>query len=496
MAGKHFDIAVLTVIPEELKWALRGLGILDSDETRAKVHQTYYWSGKVRSRLAARDLDVVLTCIGQPGNYDASAATMEILIEYRPKLAFLTGIAAGLRDKVKIGEVVVSERVWGYEPGVEVQKGNEETFIPRPDSDRIDHRLLQDIARYQALLDTDRIEATFRALNGVYPSAPEKQIQEFRLHVAEKAGIRVATIASGEKLLKNPKVLYALHREQHGRIEAGEMEATGFVTACRRRETPWLIFRGISDFGDEFKNDVFQGFAAAMATIFMRDFIEHGLGLQAQRPLEGHSPFPSGYVRLEDALSRGQLGQELEQFRREMLAEIAALWGSMKPMPKQSALAVRGDLHAESRPIAQRVYRVLDPKCNDLKHTSTLSRWYPGVMFSLSVSDSVLSVRRSVSPELLPLSYKPALAEFDIRLSKVLDLNDSSVLLALSSSRDELLAKDFDHAQRIAAYLHDAGWEGMLVPQRHSEDPALVVFDRIQTGSRVEIVTMRRIGLA
>jgi hypothetical protein len=192
-------------------------------------------------------------------------------------------------------------------------------------------------------------------------------------------------------------------------------------------------------------------------------------------------------VRLEDALSRAQLRQELEQLRRQILAEIATLWGGMKPMPKQSALAVKGDL--QSRPIAQRVYRVVDPKYSDLMHASTLSRWYPGIMFSLSVSDSVLSVRRSVPPELLSL-YKPALAEFDIRLSKVLDLNDSSVLLALSSSRDELLAKDFDHAQRIAAYLHDAGWEGMLVPQRHSEDPALVVFDRIQIGSRVEVVTM------
>ena len=65
----------------------------------------------------------------------------------------------------------------------------------------------------------------------------------------------------------------------HGRIEAGEMEATGLALTCERHQIPWLVVRGISDFGDRLKNDMFHLFAAKMAAVATHNFIAYGLDL-------------------------------------------------------------------------------------------------------------------------------------------------------------------------------------------------------------------------
>ena len=287
------EIAILTVIPEELRWAQKALGIRPNKDRRKAGNGTIYWHGSVRSRIARRDYSVVLTCIGYAGNYDSAAATSDVINLYGPKVVLLMGIAAGLRDKVKIGEVVVSERVVAYETAaIDTGERGEEEIIPRPDMPRIEHTIEQDVTGYLASLNLRRIDKKFRTrlLEGAYPAPSEAKQEEFRKHVATEAKIKTVTVASGDKLLRHPDKLYALRRGTHGRIEVGEMEAAGLATACRRHAVPWLVIRGISDFGDQFKDDRFHDFAAKMAVVASRDFIVYGLDLGTRR-----SRFPQAY---------------------------------------------------------------------------------------------------------------------------------------------------------------------------------------------------------
>jgi len=213
------EIAVLTVIPEELKWAQKAFSIRPNKDHRKAENGTNYWHGSVRSHIAKRDYSIVLTCIGYAGNYNSAAATSDVINEYGPKVVLLIGIAAGLRDKVKIGEVVLSERVVAYETAaIDTGEHGEEEFFPRPDMPRIEHMIEQDIAGYLASLSLSRIERKFRSLvlEGTYPTPSEGKEKEFRKHVATEAKIKTATIASGEKLLRHPDKLYVLRRGTHG----------------------------------------------------------------------------------------------------------------------------------------------------------------------------------------------------------------------------------------------------------------------------------------
>ncbi len=280
------DILVLTVISPELAASLKAMGFSKRDRIK-DPDGTVYFRKQVRSALlGGRRYSVVLLCIGQAGN-DVSGAMAGMAIErFRPKAVFLLGIAGGLRGKVCIGEALFSERVVKYEPAAYVgkktkagrglERSREEL---RPDTERLSHSMNQDLTAW--LIDSDRIEranSLFAKIGGQFPTPPRGQKREYQKHVAKSIASRFATLASGEKLFRDQRKILAL-RSLHGKIEAVEMEAGGIVEACRIATVPWLVVRGVSDFGDHLKNDQFHEFASLAAAVVLADFIGHGLQL-------------------------------------------------------------------------------------------------------------------------------------------------------------------------------------------------------------------------
>lgn len=269
------DIGILTVIPPELAAAKEALGLRAS--VKRDVNDTIYWHGVVRSELRGCDYSVVLAGIGWAGNPSASALATQMIERFKPGVVLLMGIAAGMRGKVRIGDVVLSERVVAYEPAaLNVGKDGTREVQNRPDITRVSHGLQQDVLHYQP--DTKRLKERFERLQGVFPAPPRGKKKEWKEHVASSITCRLQeTIASGEKLLRDPSKLLEVRRDIHGKVTVGEMEAAGLVEACRLGNVPWLVIRGISDFGDDLKDDAFHGFASKTAAVVMADFISHAL---------------------------------------------------------------------------------------------------------------------------------------------------------------------------------------------------------------------------
>ena len=55
-------------------------------------------------------------------------------------------------------------------------------------------------------------------------------------------------LLAGEKLIADDR-LPQMQREFHDLVRAVEMEGSGFSRACEESGSPWLVFRGISDYG-------------------------------------------------------------------------------------------------------------------------------------------------------------------------------------------------------------------------------------------------------
>lgn len=273
-----FDIGVLTVIPAELEATLAAFDVKKKKDGFKSPDGTNYWRTEIRSQRDKRKYNVVISCIGSTGNYDSAAATTALIKEHYPQIVFLLGIAAGVRGAIKIGEVVLSERVIAYEPAALRRRGKRSIVEPRTDAATVEHSIEQDIVAYQP--SQTGLNRLLHKIGGKIPEPQPGKEQDYSAYVASSICVRASTIATGEKLLRDPEKLKTLRRNVHGKIEVGEMEAGGFYRACRRERVVWLVVRGISDFGDHLKSDEFHEFASRSAAAVLVNFVRTGLSLK------------------------------------------------------------------------------------------------------------------------------------------------------------------------------------------------------------------------
>lgn len=271
-ANAPIDVIVLTALPIELCAMHAALGSSPTVGESKAPAGTKYWTAEVQSRKSSRALRVCVSSVGGAGNPDAAAAVTELATLMKPRLVMMVGIAAGLRGNCRLGEVVLSDRVVAYEPAAATVAEGVSTEIPRPDAYRVAHSIQQDVTSY--LADAGLQERLMQ--HTVIPAVGFAGIDADL--VAKSLTVRSATIASGEKLLRDPEKFQAL-RNLHGKIEVAEMEAAGVATACHRSGALFLIVRGISDFGDGLKDDRFHEIAAKGAATVAVDLLREGLHL-------------------------------------------------------------------------------------------------------------------------------------------------------------------------------------------------------------------------
>lgn len=261
------DVLVLTAIAVELSAAKLAFGVGEDaapSPTTIGIH-TY------RAIIPRADGTAAVCTIASfagAGNVSAASVTATLLTELRPKHVLMFGIAAGMRDKCKLADVVLSERVVAYEGGAVLEGGKVEA---RPEISRPKFKVQQDLNSYLASAQlTQRLAAKAAALDFVLPA----RSRAGSVSKALKPGL--ATIASGEQLLRDPEKFRML-RELHGKTESAEMEAAGIFDACAQHDVPVLVVRGISDFGDSRKDNSFHAIAAKAAAIVSADYIANGM---------------------------------------------------------------------------------------------------------------------------------------------------------------------------------------------------------------------------
>jgi len=165
---------------------------------------------------------VVVYLQNEPGNDEALLATKSAIQENKPHYLFFVGVAGGIKD-VKIGDVVIANKITDYDPG----KIKDNQFEARPDTLKPHKRLIA-LANH-----TISEEKWFIKLDRLPPPTA-----------------RVSPIISGKKVIVSRKFLKQL-RGFAGDAVAAEMEGMGFLRAIVDSEKgSGLVIRGISDLCD------------------------------------------------------------------------------------------------------------------------------------------------------------------------------------------------------------------------------------------------------
>jgi hypothetical protein len=120
--------------------------------------------------------------------------------------------------------------------------------------------------------------------------------------------IHYGKIGSANILMKDALRRDAVAR-RHG-VRAVEMEASGVADATWTSGRHYLVIRGISDYGDPLKNDIWQGYAALAAAAYARALLER---------------VPAYSTRLSSAAERDQQAaiESVERLRRLSLISAA-----------------------------------------------------------------------------------------------------------------------------------------------------------------------------
>jgi nucleoside phosphorylase len=224
------DIAVITILREEYAAVLgllsRRRPIVGTD-TFPNAHSWEY--GEIDSPRHQKAYTVVLAQSARAGTNAAAVTTKNTLLAFRPRYILVVGIAGGLRE-ADLGDVVVADRICGYEYG-KVDQG----FRPRPDHD------------YPADMPIVSAAGTFADREPNWHLEVEDSLRGLRPRIL------VGPVASGDKVVDDRSdAFFAEVLKSRPKLIAVEMEGAGVAAAiqdARELNQPvgFGMIRGISD---------------------------------------------------------------------------------------------------------------------------------------------------------------------------------------------------------------------------------------------------------
>lgn len=181
--------------------------------------------------------NTVVIKLGSMGVIAPDAATLsvnELIKTWNPEVIIAIGVAMGMKpDKQSIGDVVISKEIVNYDMTKKTEDGDIDRS-PRPTSD-----------------------------SALYDRFTNCSEWSFYLEGHNRARLHHGQIITGASLVNDESLTEEL-RDCYPDAIGNEMEASGIWAASERNRRPWIIVKGISDWGMQ-KRDGHQPLAATSA---------------------------------------------------------------------------------------------------------------------------------------------------------------------------------------------------------------------------------------
>jgi nucleoside phosphorylase len=247
------DFGIITALQEECEALQRLLpGLVEDPEGagmwyRAQLHAN---NGK--------NYSVVAGVQDQMGPLDASNLTTRMIERWDPAHILLVGIAGSFASDVKLGDVLVSQQVFYYDPGKAT--ASEIRYRPQgyPASVALT-RQLEAIRLDATAMREFRTEARNSAATLSRAAARQKGGGRLsKTLLAHEPEVHFGTVASGSLVIASAQKRKELLR-LHGKILGTEMEGAGMMHAAYYHgeiPTPAILIKGISDLSNKTKDQL------------------------------------------------------------------------------------------------------------------------------------------------------------------------------------------------------------------------------------------------
>ena len=200
------------------------------------------------------------------GLIDVSIIASSAMERYRPRLIAMSGICAGVKNRVKMGQVLVCATCWEYQVGKSPSQLDkfgawcctQEGFEFEPYQSTVAEPVRQILL---ALCRSDKISEIIYG-DGLPPGV-------------ERCKPSLATMVSGSAVVADEGTRDFI-QAQHRKIDAIEMELAGLFRAVSLLDDSVIVIgvKGVSDFADSRKTDDIRDFAATASARFVVEAID------------------------------------------------------------------------------------------------------------------------------------------------------------------------------------------------------------------------------
>ena len=248
--GKPVDFVILTALDFERDAVLEHLNGRVDYQLDGDPHT--YWFGTIQTSDADATYNVIVVMQQSMGNVETAVTATKVVETFQPAHFLFVGIAGGVRDKVRCGDVVVGTTSFYYEPAKEAPDGLRRRSR-QPEADR----LLLARARAVPVPPWTAHPLGDRPA-GEGPPDPK---------------VFFGPIASGEKVVDSTPFLASIVA-LCPQLLAVAMEGAGLAAAASTAGRGFLEIRGISDYADGEKSDnPWRSYAARAAAAFAAAFL-------------------------------------------------------------------------------------------------------------------------------------------------------------------------------------------------------------------------------
>ena len=262
------DMLLITVKLPELRAVQLAFGIDFGEDPTLVDRQIRFWERDVEARYKAEPVRVAITMASFDANYRMAAFCASILTTYSPRYVVLVGMAAGVEGRVRLGDVVVADSVIDFGHGVLTPTG----FMSRA----LSYSLDPNVARGLSFFDPHEHGWIGVVRELLAPFAEMEVVGSMSLpsgRVDLNPSFVRGTILSGDVLVEDGS-LPAMREKYGDRVTALEMEGAGFAYTFDSNAIPWMVFRGIADFGGEGRTKEWQFVSAVAAAAALRVLVE------------------------------------------------------------------------------------------------------------------------------------------------------------------------------------------------------------------------------
>lgn len=258
-----FDVAIVCALDKELApfedfWEL----FHDEDFKPGEALKFQFRCKKNQLRKG------VAISLAKTGQHAATSVTQSLITHYRPKLCLMSGICGGVKEKVKIGDVVFFKKIADWDSGKWIKETGtgKMSFVSRPNPISIYNTKTHRLARscVKTPYDTwDRDRAKFTSLI----KGPHSKEIENKLRISDAAS--GTTVVANEDKVKEMIVI-------NEDIDVVDMESYGLYYASRHtqvRSPEFICIKAVTDFCDDEKNNQFQKACSFLSAKVSKEFI-------------------------------------------------------------------------------------------------------------------------------------------------------------------------------------------------------------------------------